>query len=164
MDSFVNAFHIDWHIILAQAINFALVVFVLYRFAIKPLKAHLDVRKGTIEKGLTDAKTNAEMLESTKREYEKVLAEARKEAEKIMKGVKYDADTKRKELMAAAEEDVRLFATNARKDLESEKSKMLSDAKKELGEMVISATSKVLGNAVSKPVDAKLVEEAVKQL
>ena len=77
MESFVSTFHIDWKIIIAQAINFAVVVFVLYRFAIKPLKKNLDERKNTIEQGLSDAKTNAELLVSAKNDYEKMLADAR---------------------------------------------------------------------------------------
>ncbi|MBP7831455.1 MAG: F0F1 ATP synthase subunit B [Candidatus Pacebacteria bacterium] len=164
MESFVSTFHIDWKIIIAQAINFAVVVFVLYRFAIKPLKKNLDERKNTIEKGLSDAKTNAELLVSAKNDYEKMLAEARTEADKIMKGVKKDAEAKRAELLAAAEAEVATVTQSARKDMEAEKNKMLQDAKKELAGLVVSAAEKVLGGTVTKSIDAKLVEEAVEKV
>ena len=62
MDSLITTFHIDWKIIIAQAINFLIVFLVLYFFAIKPLKKLMAERVDKISKGLTDATSNALVL------------------------------------------------------------------------------------------------------
>lgn len=164
MDSFISTFHLDWKIIVAQAVNFAVVVFVLYRFAIKPLSKNLNERKIAIEKGLADAKANAELLESAKKDYEKVLSEARLEADKIMKTVKKEAEVKKVELLGIAQAEVSALTLSAQKDLESQKKKMIHDAKKELAGLVVLATEKVLAGTVTKSIDAKLAEEAVESI
>ena len=69
MDSLISTFHIDWHLIVAQAVNFAIVFAVLYWFALKPLGKLMEERKETIEKGLADAKSNAQLLANTEKEY-----------------------------------------------------------------------------------------------
>ena len=48
--------------ILAQIINFAVVFFVLYKFALKPLKKLMDERSATISGGLDNAKKQEEHL------------------------------------------------------------------------------------------------------
>ncbi len=47
MESIISTFHIDWKIIIAQAVNFAVVFIVLYIFALKPLSKLMaeEVRK-----------------------------------------------------------------------------------------------------------------------
>ena len=83
MDSILSTFHIDWKIIIAQAINFAIVFTVLYIYARKPIAKLMGERGDKISKGLDDAKTNAETIEKTNAEYNKALSNARTEANKI---------------------------------------------------------------------------------
>ena len=56
MDSLISTFHIDWHLIVAQLVNFAVVILVLWRFALKPLGKLMDERGQTIAGGLENAK------------------------------------------------------------------------------------------------------------
>ena len=70
MDSIISTFHIDWKIIIAQAVNFAIVLAVLYFFALKPLNKLMAERAEKIAKRVNDAKTNAELPPSTKPEYQ----------------------------------------------------------------------------------------------
>jgi F-type H+-transporting ATPase subunit b len=83
MDSFIATFHIDWKIIIAQAINFIIILIILYLFALKPIRKVMDEREGKIRKGLHDATANAEILNSTEKEYQTTLAKARTEAHAI---------------------------------------------------------------------------------
>ena len=77
MESIVSTFHIDWKIIIAQAVNFGIVFTVLYIFALKPLSKLMSERSERIAKGVNDAKENAVVLEKTRVEYEQALSKAR---------------------------------------------------------------------------------------
>ena len=101
MESIISTFHIDWKIIVAQAINFAVVFIVLYIFALKPLSKLMKERTDTIAKGIDDAKSNAAILEKTAKEYEKVLAKARAEANIVFQDGKKEAEAK-KEIVSLA--------------------------------------------------------------
>ncbi|MEI6316785.1 MAG: F0F1 ATP synthase subunit B [bacterium] len=164
MDSIISTFHVDWHAIIAQAINFALIYTVLWYFALKPLKKLMDERSATITGGLDNAKKQEELLKAQQEEYDKTLANARAEAQTIMKDVKKDAEAKRAQLLAAAQDESKQILENGKKQLESEKVKMLDDAKKELVSLVVAATGKVLGDNMSEKIDTKLVEDSITKI
>ena len=67
MDSIISTFHIDWKIIIAQAINFGVVFVVLYIFALKPLSKLMAERSEKIKKGIDDAKKSDELLQKAER-------------------------------------------------------------------------------------------------
>ena len=92
MEDFISTFHIDWKILIAQAINFGIVLLLLYFFALKPLKKIMSERTNVIEKGIADAKHNAELVTKTTKEYEEVIAKARAEARTLFQEGKKEAE------------------------------------------------------------------------
>ena len=164
MDSLITTFHIDWKIIIAQLINFAIVFAVLYYFALKPLAKLMDERSKTIEGGLQNADKQKELLAAQQAEYDATLSRARTEAANLMKEVKKDAEKKRAELLAAAQEESKGVLAAGKKQLLAEKEKMLDEAKKELVSLVVKATERVVSSTVTGPVETKLVEDSIKQI
>ncbi len=144
MDSFIETFHIDWKIIIAQAINFFIILAVLYLFALKPLKKLMADRSEKIEKGMSDAKINAELLDKTQKEYDAILARAKTEAHEIFQEGKKEAEIKKNEMLEIAKEDVSKMIENGKKILEGEKLKMVEEAKKEIVSLVVLSTEKLL--------------------
>jgi F-type H+-transporting ATPase subunit b len=160
MDSFIETFHIDWKIIIAQSVNFVIVLFVLYFLLVKPLKKLMAERSETISGGLNDAKVNAELLLNTKKEYEEVLSRARAEAHTIFQEGKVEAENKKSEMIEKAKKEVETMIANGKKMLESEKVKILEEAKKEIVSLVVLSTEKLLE---SRP-DEKGEEKAINQI
>ena len=161
MDSIISTFHVDWHAIIAQAINFALIYAVLWYFALKPLKKLMEERSATISGGLDNAKKQEELLKAQQEQYDATLAQARAEAQTIMKDVKKDAEAKRAQILAMAQDESKAIFENGKKQLNDEKAKMLDEAKKELVNLVVSATGKVLGENVSEKIETTLVEKSI---
>ncbi|MDO8659237.1 MAG: F0F1 ATP synthase subunit B [Candidatus Parcubacteria bacterium] len=146
MDSIITTFHIDWKIIIAQMVNFAIVFVVLYIFALKPLSKLMKERSEKIAKGIDDAKNNALVLEKTAKEYEDVLAKARIEANNIFQSGKKEAETKKTQMLEEAKAEVAGIIENGKKTLENEKTKMVEEAKKEIVSLAMLATEKLLSN------------------
>jgi F-type H+-transporting ATPase subunit b len=160
MDSIIETFHIDWKIIIAQAVNFGIVFVVLYIAALKPLNKLMKERSERISQGINDAKTNKELLGKTEAEYEAALQKARAEANVIFQEGKKEAQVKREEMLEDARGEVARMIEAGKKDLETEKVKMVEEAKKEIVTLTMKATEKVLG---AKP-DASYEERVVKEL
>ena len=80
----LNQIGIDGKLLLAQAVNFLILLFLLHRFAYKPMLAFLEKRSDRIEKGLRDAEEAEKRLVQAAENEEKVLAKAREEAKKII--------------------------------------------------------------------------------
>ena len=160
MDSLITTFHIDWKIIVAQAINFLIVFLVLYFFALKPLGKLMKEREKRIEGGLDDAKNNAKLLEATKKEYDDVLIKARVEAHEIFTAGKTEAEENKRDILAKTQLEVEGMIANGKKTLEAEKTKMVEEAKNEIVSLVVKATEKLLESQD----DKSFTEETLKQI
>lgn len=159
MDSIINTFHIDFKIILAQIFNFAVVFVVLYIYALKPLSKLMKERSEKISKGIEDAKSNAEILNNTKIQYEEALTKARKEADKIFQEGKKEAEDKKVLMLEKAKEEVSLMIENGKKNLESEKIKMVKEATEEIASLSVKIAEKILGKNLDGHFDQKTIKE-----
>lgn len=159
MDSIINTFHIDWKIMIAQAFNFGVVFVVLYMFALKPLTKIMKERTEKIEKGIKDAKENAEVLNNTKSEYEKVIIKAKNEAHEIFQEGKKEVETKKSQMIEEAKKEVALMIENGKKTLENEKAKMMSETKGEIASLAIKMTEKIIGEKLNGTFNDKTIEE-----
>ena len=144
MDSIISTFHIDWKIIIAQAINFGVVFVVLYIFALKPLSKLMTERSQNIAKGINDAKTNATLLAETRAEYDAAIVKAKSEADKIFQEGKKEAENKKTSMLEEAKKEVTTVIENGKKTLEAEKIKMVEEAKKEIVNLAMLATRKLI--------------------
>jgi len=162
MDSFIGTFHIDWTTMIAQAINFIIVLFVVDLLAIKPLKKMMAKRSENIKKGLDDAEKNQEILAKTKKEYDDIVSKAKTEAYKIFEEGKKDAEIKKTEIIENAQKEVDTMIANGKKNLESEKAKMIDEARGEIVSLVVKATEKLLESSDSKSFDEKALKEIKK--
>jgi len=146
MQEFIATFHIDWKLMIAQIINFALVFFVFYLLAAKPLRKLIKDRTEEIETGLSNAKQNAVLLEKTQTEYDAILRKARNEANSIFQTGKKEAETKKAEMIEDAKKEVKTLIDNGKKSLETEKVKMVEEAKKEIAGLAMQATEKLISS------------------
>jgi F-type H+-transporting ATPase subunit b len=159
MESIISTFHIDWKIIIAQAINFGVVFVVLYIFALKPLSKLMAERSEKISKGIDDAKINAAMLEKTEDEYEAALEKAKKEANNIFENGKKEALAKKALMLEEAKQEVAKVIENGKKMLEGEKVKMVGEAKQEIVTLAVKIAEKLLGEKVGESFNEKTLKE-----
>ena len=146
MESIISTFHIDWKIIVAQAVNFGIVFVVLYIFALKPLNKLMKERSERISKGVDDAKKNEQMLKATCIEYDEVLAKARIEAHKIAQASKKEEEAKRAEMIEDAKKEVKSIIESGKKTLEAEKIKAVEEARKDIAVLAMQATEKLMAS------------------
>ncbi len=159
MDSFISTFHIDWKIIIAQVVNFGIVLFVLQYLALGPVRKLMAEREERIKKGLDDAKKNEEILKNTKHEYDSALAKARGEANEIFQEGKKEAEDKKREMLLSASKEVETMIANGKKVLEAEKEKMVNEAKQEIVSLVVSATEKLLESKKDDSYEDKTIDK-----
>lgn len=144
MESIISTFHIDWKIIIAQAINFAAVFAVLYVFALKPLSKLMAERSEKIGKGIQDAKKSKELLEQASLEYQQHTDKLRKISMDAQSELQKDLDKLRAENMEKIKKDNEEWAKNRMKQMEIDKQTILDSAKNELVSLAMLAAEKIL--------------------
>lgn len=85
----------DWHVALANTVNFFIIFFVLKHFFFGSIQKTLNERKNKIEKGISDASEARAALETAEENKKSIIKQAEIKASDILAGV----DTKGKELL-----------------------------------------------------------------
>lgn len=161
MDELVKTFHIDFKLMLAQIVNFSIVLFVLYKFAYGPILANLNSRTSKIEKGIKDAEEAQSKLAAMEKQEKEVLRQAKEEGQKIIFQAEAVAKKSKEEIAAEAKAQAEKIITEATAKIAEEKGKMLSEVKAELSSLVILATEKILNEKIDTQKDQELIKKAI---
>ena len=153
---------INYKLFLAQLLNFGLVAFVIWKWVYNPLLKMLDERTTKIEQGLKDAEESAALKASSSEEKGAVIAEARSNARQIMEDAEVNAQEVADEKVRKTKEEVERIVTQGKDQLQSEREKMVREAKAELADLLVLATEKVAGEKLDAKKDAALIQKALK--
>ena len=145
----VETFGIDWPMLIAQAINFLIVAFVIWKFAFKNILSTIKER----EKQIADSLSNADKIKLELEETEKQQQETLQEASLAAKKTISTAQEQAKAFIEAQKEDARKQAeeliTKAKVAMEQERERVLSEAREEIASLVVLTTAKVLSKELS---------------
>jgi len=153
---------IDWRLVIAQVINFLILLAVLYKFLYKPILKILDQRTKKITQGLKDAEKIKEDLIKVEEQKEQKIIAAKKDAEAIIKKAQLSSEQNRQEHLVKTKQEVQDIVAKTKVQIQEEKEKMIKEAKTELAGMVASATQKVLGKSVDEKIDKRIINESIK--
>ena len=160
----MDALGIQWKILLAQTISFSIVLFVLWKFAYKPINNMLEARKQKIAEGIANAEKIKVELTNTETERKRVLAEAGDQANVLIEEARTAAarvrEVETQKAIAAAEQIV----SRAREAAAQDHARMLAELKREVGRLVVQTTATVTGKVLTAEDQKRLAEETEKQL
>ncbi len=157
-------FGIDGKLIFAQAINFIIVAFLLWRFAFKPVMATLDERQNKIAEGLQFAEESRVQLAETEKRQAEVLREANSKAQEILHEARDKAsefEEKMKQETALQIEEMRKRADESN---ELERQKMLTEVRQEIARLVVMTSGKVLQRELADDEKQRLDAAAAKEI
>src|ERR687891_1906056 len=159
-----DAFGWNPQMFFSQVISFAIVAFLLRRFAYKPILAVLEERRRKIEEGQINAeKIKKELAEAEKR-YQEIVAKANADAQKMIdearESAAYLSERKQQEAITAAEQII----AKAREAAAIEHDRTMESLKRELGRLVVETTAKVTGKVLTPEDQRRLQEEAAREV
>ena len=154
---------INLPVLVAQLVNFTILLVVLRLVAWGPLTKMLDNRRERIRESLSAADAaKAQVAESERRVQEQVEAGRREaqnliaQAQEISTRIQADARTQ-----SLADADATL--TRARNEIQLERDTAIADLRKEFADLTISAAEKVITTSLDKNAHKRLIDEALAQ-
>ena len=160
----MGRFGLDPWLLLAQAVNFLIVLFVLRRFVFRPLLATIRSRRQDIEKGLKDAGAAAAARRSAEEEKRHVLERAAREAAQARRRAEEEATALRQQLVQRAAEEAEAMHDRAERDVEQLKTDALRSVGVEAGDMVVDALERVLSETLTSRERQRYQEAALRAL
>jgi len=155
---------IDWKLLVAQIVNFFILLVILYKFVYKPVLDMLEKRSKTIEKGIADARAGEERLAQIEKMRDSKMAETHKEIGRLLDSAKNDAEMMKKEIIETANKQSEEMLVRTRTQMKEEKEKMLVDVKREVAGFIVLAVSKVLQREFNSADQKRLAEQISQDL
>lgn len=153
---------IDWRLFVAQGVNFLILLFVLRRYAYRPMLEFLEKRSQRIEQGLKDAEAAQVKLAEMEASEKKILASARDEARVIINTAEASAKQRDALRLMETEAKVKHSLDEAMVKIEEEKKKMLLEVRQEISAVALLAVEKILKEKIDAEKDAQLIEKMLK--
>ena len=143
--------------IIAQIVNFIILLWILAKFAYKPLLKAMDDRRNRIVKDLDSAEHARKEAETLKLEYANQLKTARKEASDIIAKANADAQKLHDEALAQAQRNGMLSLKAAASGWKLKRKKALLDVREQVIALSTEIASRVLQAKLTSEEDQALV-------
>lgn len=161
-------FGIQPTLLLAQIVNFLIILFLLKKFFYKPIVKALEDRKKKIEESLTNAQLIEEKLQKTNDQSVQILEQAKTDAQNIITLAKEAAQRVADQASQEAKKTIEQSQIEARSQIEAQKSQMREELEKETLNLVSEVVKKLLGRTLKdkerRQLTAKTISQITKQL
>ena len=136
-------------LILWMTVSFAILIFVLRRYAWKPILKSLHDREETIDEALNQANLAREEMKTLKAGNEKLLKEAQGERNVILREARKVKESIIEEARVKANEETNNIVENAKERIENEKMAAMTDLKNQIASISIEVAEKILERELS---------------
>lgn len=160
----MEALGINFKLIIAQIINFSLLLVVLNYLLYKPVVKMLSERREKIKKGLEDADTAKKSLEKAHQAVQTIKEQSKEEINQIFKEGKEQASLEATEIQQKAQATAAEILKNAEAEAKRLKEQSLKDAQSEIASLVTLAVEKIVNTDLSAEEKKKLVQKSVENI
>lgn len=157
-------FGLNWPHFLAQCFSFAIVAWLLHRFAYKPILQVLEERRQRIKESLEKAEQIRAELAKTEAARQETLAQANAQANKLIEEARAAAARVLEQETQKAMSSAAQILAKAREAGDAELERMKTELRREMGRLVIETTAKVTGKVLTTEDHRRLAEETAREL
>jgi len=153
---FGNLYVIGW-----SAVNFFVLLAMLYKFAFNPVNAMLEQRANTIESSIKHAEELRVEVDQLRKEAQANLSESRKEAQEIVARATKAAEDAKAEIAVQAKEEAAALKAKAQAEIASATEAAKLELRNTAATLAMMAAEKVLGRVITEEDNKKMVKEFV---
>ena len=145
-----------------QTLLFVILVFVLRKYAWKPILTAVEEREDGIKNALSSAEKAKIKMENLNADNERILAEARIERDALLKEAREIKEELVNDAKKVANTESEKIITLAREQINNEKIKAVNELKNSVAELSVEIAEKIIKSELSdKNKQAELIEKAI---
>ncbi len=137
---------------------FIVLVFILGRYAFKPLLAAVEAREQSLQRALDEARKDREEAAKLLEEHRRQLDAARGEAQRFIAEGRVTAEKMKAEMLEATRAQQQELMERAKRDIEQEKTRAIAELRREAVDLAIAGASKVIEKNLDSGANRQLVE------
>lgn len=142
----------------------AVLFFLMYKLAWKPVRKILDERSRFEQEKLSQAKAYEKENEKIAQQAKDIISDANRSAEQIVKEAREEGQLLKNELVEEGKRQSAQLLENAKHEMELQKAKMFEQMHEELVDTAISAAEKVLENQVDTEAERHSIDSFIKEV
>lgn len=150
--------------VIVELITFLVMLAILARYVYPEIVRLAEARQRVVVEQLKEAEQSRADAEERLKEAEAKLADARKTAQSVIDAANKSGEQLRQELRQKAEEESRRTVEAARKEIEAERDEAVRSVRREVSELVVAATEKVIGETLDDDRQRKLIDKAIAEV
>jgi F-type H+-transporting ATPase subunit b len=149
--------------LLAQLVNFGILLGILYLVAYKPIMKMLDERANRIKDSMEQTEVIKDKAEKAEEEIAQQLAEAGRQSQAVIdRGVRTGEELRQKAREEAKKEGEALLA-RARNEIRRERDEVIDDLRREFANLTILAAGKVIDRTLDKEAHRQLIDKVLEE-
>lgn len=156
--AFGNLYLIGW-----TAVNFFILLALLYKFAFNPINEMMEQRATQIESSIKHAEEVKVEVDQMRKEAQANLLESRKEAQEIIGRATKAAEEAKNEITAKAQEEAANMKSKAKAEIQAATEQAKVELRDTAALLAIMAAEKVLGRAITEEDHKKMVSQFVSE-
>ena len=149
--------------LLAQIVNVAILLVVLYFVAYKPVMRMLDERSRRVKDSMEQADAIKEQAARAEEEVKKQLAIASKERQKRIDQAVQAGEGIKEKAKQSARQEAEALITRARSEIQRERDEAISELRKEVADLTIAAAEKVIDRSLDKEAHRELIAKIMEE-
>ena len=154
---------INLPLLVAQVINFFVILLALRLFLYKPVLAMLDRRAQRIREGLEAAERSKRQASEAEQEVARQLEEARRQGQALIAQAQEAATRIQEEARAQARREAEALLERARNEIQLERDQAIAELRAQFADLTITAAEKVIGQALDRQAHRRLIDEVLAQ-
>ncbi len=148
-------------VLVAQLVNFFLLLVILRIFLYRPILNMLDRRAQRVREGLEAAEQSKEHAARAEQEVAQQLEEARRQSQTLVAQAQETASRIQEEARGQARREGEVLLERARNEIQLERDRAIAELRREFAELTVSAAEKVIGQSLDRQAHRRLIDEVL---
>ena len=149
--------------LVAQIVNFLLLLFLISRFAYKPILNMLNQRSEQIKESLEAADRARQEAQQSEANIQAQLDAARREGQIIIEQASRSAEQLREEIQQVARQEAETIRQRAQADFDLERQKAIADLRRQFADLTVTAAERVINESLDRAKHHSLISEVLEQ-
>jgi F-type H+-transporting ATPase subunit b len=157
----IGSLGINIPVLIAQILNFTILLIVLRLVAWGPLTKLLDERRERISESLNAAEQAKAQVAESERQVQEQVEAGRREAQNLIAQAQEISTRIQADGRAQSQADAEAMLARARNEIQLERDTAIADLRREFADMTISAAEKVINSSLDRNAHRRLIDEAL---
>jgi F-type H+-transporting ATPase subunit b len=154
---------IDWFTVIAQIVNFLVLVILLKRFLFDKITGAMDEREKRIASTLNDADNTKKLAEEEAERYRRMNQALENDRNRILAEVKDEAISIKQRLIDEARSEVESLSAAWRESIDREKNSFLLELSRRIGKEGVSVVRVALSDLANKELEQRIIDVFAEQ-